>query len=191
MSNNTLEINSHNFILIIGPSGCGKTSLIKHLSLIDGISTISLDEDLSQLIKREFNLSIYDFISRNGSDVFCRLAIKYLENQHALLKNICVVDVGAGFLESDSVFELLRMYSSITLWVNPNESYRRFMTKNLPEKFKNRDLGEYVNTEFSERRERIYKSTSIFCDTTNMSTEETFVMLRDCIFSRPPEKHLS
>ena len=172
---------SNDLCLIVGPSGCGKSSLLKFFSNIEGVATVSLDYDIGKLIEAEHGLSLSEFIRANGSDEFCKLGISHLNKKSLAISCLCVVDVGAGFLNSELIYSALRTYRCVTIWASPEEAYKRFMTKKLTTTLQGMSFNKFAELEFSENKNTIYNSSDLLVDTTEMSLEDTFLVVKEFV----------
>jgi len=140
-------------ILSIGPSGVGKSSLASYASA--KLSNCKFD-DLDNLIAKESRAQeAQHVLIQYGSDIFFQKSVGIVENiRNQNDKQLYLIAVGAGTLESLQSKNWLKNYTTISITAPPEEVIVRNPLG------PDRDIEEFKMREYSPFRLSLYQSAN-------------------------------
>ena len=171
-------------ILVIGPSGVGKSDYGRHAAnVIPDCRFFDLDELVSQRSRTPAS----QLLGQIGNDAFlgrCQQEVDAISQ--SCTQDVAVVAVGAGALQSGHVGAWLSRHVGLTMAVvaPPAEVYRRGGDRN-----RNRTLEQFIATEYSQHRQRLYETAKCRCCVTGLSVEEAKNRFADIIRKLVMQSH--
>jgi shikimate kinase len=154
-------------VLVVGPSGVGKSDYGEHAQkAIPNCEFIDLDSR----VRERWAMPVSRMLPQIGDEAFlCRCQQEVRDLMESRTWGIMIVAVGAGALQSHRSIDWIAGHLGPTIAVvaAANEVYRRGGARN-----RNRCFEEFVDTEYSEHRKRLYATAKHRFDVSGWSVEE-------------------
>jgi shikimate kinase len=173
-------------VLVIGPSGVGKSTLVGLVKvLFTDFEFCHLDDEAADYAHRNGLISHPDvqMIVAFGWERFLEIGKESLNELAASTSRHLVVDVGAGFLQTNAFIPLLQQFPSICISGSKEAAHQRCSLR----KNERRDFAEYCSIEFSKSRLTMYGLCHHTIDTTHLTEEQSAEKLSRILHSLTPK----
>jgi shikimate kinase len=165
-------------ILVIGPSGVGKSDYGGHAAQVIPDCRFF---DLDALVSQRAGVRASQLLGQIGHDAFldrCQQEMAAITQSRT--QGIAIVVVGAGVFDSGRFGAWLSGHAGPTIAVvaPPDEVYRRGGERN-----RNRTLEQFTATEYSQRRQSLYKAAKYQFDVAGLQVNEARVRFADRVRS--------
>jgi shikimate kinase len=153
--------------LLIGPSGIGKSTAANIVSAKEEqVSVYDLDEEIEVRIGGK---RASDYLPEVGDRGFFDLSRRTIEEISAKEpNNTLIIVVGAGSINYEHAHEWYLKQNLISLTGDPQVIYERGGKEKVPD----RTVDEYINTEFNDLRQNLYRNSKHIIDVTKYTPEQ-------------------
>jgi shikimate kinase len=166
-------------IYIVGPSSAGKSTLCKMLTQEDQrFEHLSLDEEVKQIAPNFKILNEADWVTRWS---YCQQALDEL-SLHADPNRIYLLDSGAGALQTTQGQNYFINHPSqlVCVIADPDKIYPRYTKKlALSGEFQPKHI--FLEFEYGETRQRVYKAARYIIDTSPNDVTKSLNTFKDAI----------
>ncbi|MFA5838955.1 MAG: shikimate kinase [Candidatus Paceibacterota bacterium] len=167
-----------NIFLVIGPSGAGKSKTVDKLNLPDNFVVRHLDK----VICNHNNESrISQYLNRIQNPAFFHKSVNSIRKlKDEFPDKKLIIDIGAGSIDYTDCLDFYSNFFKIYLHADKEILYNRILQKNPDE---TRDLKEYLASEYSPHRIKLYASANFTVDNSKLTIEQTANALEKIIFN--------